>query len=247
MIMIRGAPGIFKLKYQRTVALSLSEAEYMALSLYTQEVLWTRAMLKDMGHEQMGATQVWEANQGAIALASNAGRNVRTKHVTITQKQVIANFTVTNGVADIDLWHARLGHTCPEYIRSMVDRGMTKGTRKTLQKNFERKITHANDMVFADLLIPRVHNGTQYTAVLVVMDGHSRFYIAWAERQHGKRVVEVVILKWQSDDQDAGLAKQVLMDKGHDICNSTTELWYKRKGIVHTKTGPESSQLSAVE
>ncbi|OWZ24240.1 LOW QUALITY PROTEIN: polyprotein [Phytophthora megakarya] len=29
-----------------------AEAEYMALSLSTQEVLWARAMLKDMGHEQ---------------------------------------------------------------------------------------------------------------------------------------------------------------------------------------------------
>uniref|UniRef100_H3H572 Polyprotein n=2 Tax=Phytophthora ramorum TaxID=164328 RepID=H3H572_PHYRM len=83
MIMVGGAPVIFKSKYQRTVALSSAEAEYMALSLCTQEVLWTRTMLKDLGHEQVGATQVWEDNQGAIALASNAGYNARTKHVDI--------------------------------------------------------------------------------------------------------------------------------------------------------------------
>ncbi|OWY98892.1 hypothetical protein PHMEG_00030217, partial [Phytophthora megakarya] len=174
-----------------------------------------------------------------------------------TKKHVIVNFTVTDGVADIDLWHARLGHTCPEYIRLMVDRGMAKGImlkkrgkfdcadchfgkqkRKTFQKNLERKITRVNDMVFADLLIPGVHNGTQYTAVLVVMDGYSHFvttylmksrtrskvnqlmkqYIAWAERQHGN-----VLEKF------------------------TMELWYKTKGIVHTKVGPKSSQLNAVE
>ncbi|OWY94167.1 polyprotein, partial [Phytophthora megakarya] len=83
MIMISGAPIIFKSKYQRTVVPISAEAEYMALSLCTQEVLWARAMLKDMGHEQVGATQVWEDNQGAIALASNAGYNARTKHVDI--------------------------------------------------------------------------------------------------------------------------------------------------------------------
>nr|CAI72292.1 putative polyprotein [Phytophthora infestans] len=83
MVMIGNAPVVFKSKYQRTVALSSAEAEYMALSLCTQEVLWTRAMLKDMGHEQVGATQVWEDNQGAIALASNAGYHARTKHVDI--------------------------------------------------------------------------------------------------------------------------------------------------------------------
>ncbi|KAE9014446.1 hypothetical protein PR002_g14221 [Phytophthora rubi] len=83
MIMIGGAPLAFKSKYRRTVALSSAEAEYMTLSLCTQDVLWTRAMLKDLGHEQVGARQVWEDNQGAIALASNAGYNARTKHVDI--------------------------------------------------------------------------------------------------------------------------------------------------------------------
>ncbi|OWZ18686.1 polyprotein [Phytophthora megakarya] len=42
----------------RRSVLDPAEAEYMALSLCTQEVLWTRAMLTDMGHEQVGATQV---------------------------------------------------------------------------------------------------------------------------------------------------------------------------------------------
>ena len=67
----------------RYKALSSAEAEYMALSLCTQEVLWIRALLKDLGLEQVGATWVWEDNQGAIGLASNAGYNARTKHVDI--------------------------------------------------------------------------------------------------------------------------------------------------------------------
>uniref|UniRef100_A0AAV1UDV4 Integrase catalytic domain-containing protein n=1 Tax=Peronospora matthiolae TaxID=2874970 RepID=A0AAV1UDV4_9STRA len=60
-------PSVYKSKYQRTVALSSAEAEYMALSLCTQEVLWVRALLKDLGHEQVGATWVWEDNQGNVA------------------------------------------------------------------------------------------------------------------------------------------------------------------------------------
>ena len=64
MIMISGAPVVFKSKYQRTVALSSAEAEYMALILCTQEVLWNRAILKDLGHEQVGATQVWKTTKG---------------------------------------------------------------------------------------------------------------------------------------------------------------------------------------
>ncbi|CAI5707254.1 unnamed protein product [Peronospora farinosa] len=39
MMMIGGAPDVFKSKDQRTVTLSSAEAEYMALSFCTQEVL----------------------------------------------------------------------------------------------------------------------------------------------------------------------------------------------------------------
>ncbi|KAE8909416.1 Retrovirus-related Pol polyprotein from transposon TNT 1-94 [Phytophthora fragariae] len=83
MVMIGNAPVVFKSKFQRTVALSSAEAEYMALSLCVQEVLWTRAMLTDMGTLQRNATTIWEDNQGAIALAQNAGYHARTKHVDI--------------------------------------------------------------------------------------------------------------------------------------------------------------------
>jgi hypothetical protein len=84
MVMIGNAPVVFKSKFQRTVAVSSAEAEYMALSLCVQEVLWTRAMLTDMGALQRNATTIWEDNQGAIALAQNAGYYARTKHVSAT-------------------------------------------------------------------------------------------------------------------------------------------------------------------
>ncbi|OWZ16191.1 polyprotein [Phytophthora megakarya] len=65
MKMISEAPVVFKSKYQRTVALSSVEAESMALS------------------QSSGSSQVYEDNQSAIALASNAGYNAMTKHVDI--------------------------------------------------------------------------------------------------------------------------------------------------------------------
>ncbi|OWZ03764.1 polyprotein [Phytophthora megakarya] len=43
-------------------------------------------MLMDMDHEQ-----VWEDNQGAIALESNAGYNARIKHVDIKHHFIRAN------------------------------------------------------------------------------------------------------------------------------------------------------------
>ena len=58
------------------------------------------------------------------------------------KKRVFANFVVTDGVADIDVWHERLGHVCPDYIRLMVDRGSAKGIKlqriSTSASNAER-------------------------------------------------------------------------------------------------------------
>ncbi|POM75160.1 Polyprotein [Phytophthora palmivora] len=100
MIMIGNAPVVFTSKFQRTFALSSTEAEYMALRLCVQEVLWLRVMLKDMGIPQEGATQIWEDNQGAIALAKNAGYNSRTKHVDI--KHHFTRENVERGTVKVD-------------------------------------------------------------------------------------------------------------------------------------------------
>ena len=59
-----------------------------------------RAMLKDMGYEQRNATQIWEDNQGAIALAKNAGYNSRTKHIDI--KHHFTRENVENGKVQVD-------------------------------------------------------------------------------------------------------------------------------------------------
>ncbi|OWY99374.1 polyprotein [Phytophthora megakarya] len=122
LVMVENAPVVFKSKFQRTVALSSAEAEYMALSLCTQEVLWARAMLKDMGHEQREGTQVWEDNQGAIALASNAGYHARTKHVDIRHHENVEDGTVKIGYIDTkpqlaDMLTKTLGTKTLQYLR----------------------------------------------------------------------------------------------------------------------------------
>ena len=118
MVMIGGAPVVFKSKYQSMVALSLAEAEYMALSLCTREVQWFHAMLKDLGHEQVGVTWIWIYNQGMIynqgtiynqgkiELANNAGYDARTKHVDIhhhfIRKNVTRDITTVNYKSTVD-------------------------------------------------------------------------------------------------------------------------------------------------
>ncbi|KAE9167915.1 hypothetical protein PF002_g30753 [Phytophthora fragariae] len=78
-----------------TVALSSTEAQYMALSDCVKECVWMRRLLKDIGAEQVGATVIYEDNQSAMALVKNVGYQARTKHIDIRyhfiREKVVSN------------------------------------------------------------------------------------------------------------------------------------------------------------
>ncbi|KAE8956793.1 hypothetical protein PR002_g31366 [Phytophthora rubi] len=54
VLMLCGAPVVWLSTFQKTVALSSTEAEYMALSDCVKECVWMRRLLKDIGAEQVG-------------------------------------------------------------------------------------------------------------------------------------------------------------------------------------------------
>ena len=83
MVMVNGSPVIFKSKMQNSVSLSTAEAEYVALSLCIQEVLWTKSLLLEMKVNINGPVMVYEDNQSAIAIAKNEGYQSRPKHIVI--------------------------------------------------------------------------------------------------------------------------------------------------------------------
>ena len=58
-------------KKQTSVALSSTEAEYVAACLATQEAVWLRSLLADLNFVQEEPTVVQEDNQGAIAMSKN--------------------------------------------------------------------------------------------------------------------------------------------------------------------------------
>ena len=70
-------------KRQASVALSTVESEYMALSLATQEAVWLRRLVEEMGNPDQEATVIYEDNQGAIAKAHNPVCHRHTKHIQI--------------------------------------------------------------------------------------------------------------------------------------------------------------------
>jgi hypothetical protein len=70
-------------KRQPTIALSTTEAEYMATSQCTKEAIWLRKLMADVGLVQVGATTIMCDNQGCISLAKNPTHHSRTKHIDI--------------------------------------------------------------------------------------------------------------------------------------------------------------------
>jgi len=69
-------------KAQPVVALSSSEAEYIALSMATQEAAWMQKLLDDL-QGCVRPVKIMEDNQGAIAIARNSIAHARTKHIDI--------------------------------------------------------------------------------------------------------------------------------------------------------------------
>ena len=68
---VGAAPASWSSKCQSVVALSSTEAEYIGLSHATQEVIWLRSLLKNIGFAQEKPIIIFEDNQGSISLAKN--------------------------------------------------------------------------------------------------------------------------------------------------------------------------------
>ena len=71
-------------KKQATVAKSSTEAEYVALSLATQESIWLRRLLESIRHTTASPTVIYEDNQGAIEISKNPKHHNRTKHIDVS-------------------------------------------------------------------------------------------------------------------------------------------------------------------
>lgn len=67
-------------KKQQTVALSTTEAEYMALSATVQEAMWLRNFMRELDAKEAGPTIIYCDNKSAIDLASIANYKPRIKH-----------------------------------------------------------------------------------------------------------------------------------------------------------------------
>lgn len=70
-------------KLQTTVAMSTTEAEYVALNHAARQAVVLRTLLTSLQQKQETATIIYEDNQGAVHIAGNNRQHQRTKHMDI--------------------------------------------------------------------------------------------------------------------------------------------------------------------
>lgn len=87
--------------------------------------------------------------------------------------EVTVNYAIPEDVVDLQCWHKRLGHLCPQNIGKMADDGLVEGMMlrrrqfnkceafqvgkhraKSSLKRLERDVKERNELVFADLQFP---------------------------------------------------------------------------------------------
>jgi hypothetical protein len=81
--MVAGAAVVYKTHYQRAVALSSTEAEFVSASDAGKVALYIRSLLHDLGFEQHHPTTLRIDNQGALHTMTAGAPTKRTRHVDI--------------------------------------------------------------------------------------------------------------------------------------------------------------------
>jgi hypothetical protein len=84
LFLLYGGPISWCSKHQQSVALSLTEAEYMAETQATKEAIWLRRFLSEIGYFHDDDVVVIRAdNNGAMDLARNPEFHAHIKHINI--------------------------------------------------------------------------------------------------------------------------------------------------------------------
>jgi hypothetical protein len=74
------------------------EAEYIALSATTQDVIWCRTLLSEMSFKPQGPTTIYEDNASCMTVASSHKAHAGLKHVEIRHHFIRDRILVTKDI-----------------------------------------------------------------------------------------------------------------------------------------------------
>jgi hypothetical protein len=120
-------------KKQSTIALSSTEAEYIAIALAVQGGLWIRMSLSEMIIPHSPSTPICIDNEGAISLSSNSSHHSRAKHIDIkyhfirlhTSNNTFSPVWLHTSINTADIFTKPLSHELHDIHVSSL--GLTKG------------------------------------------------------------------------------------------------------------------------
>jgi hypothetical protein len=84
-MMLGGAAVGYKTKFQRNIAHSTSDAEWVSACDLGKQSLYFRSILDDLGMPQHHATVLYEDNRGALFMANAQQTSARTRHIDIRE------------------------------------------------------------------------------------------------------------------------------------------------------------------
>ena len=87
--MLAGGCIAYKSKFQDIIALSTTEAEFVAACDAGKIILFFRSLLEDLGIPQATATVLYEDNNGALMMANAQQPTRRTRHIDIKHFSIL--------------------------------------------------------------------------------------------------------------------------------------------------------------
>jgi hypothetical protein len=87
--MYAGGAISYKSKFQEVIALSTTEAEFVAACDAAKMLLFFRSILDDIGLDQRHATVLYEDNTGALLMANAGQPTHRTRHMDIKHFSIL--------------------------------------------------------------------------------------------------------------------------------------------------------------
>ena len=137
ILFFMGVPIIWKSKSQRSITLSSSEAEYVALSEAAKDIKFAYQLLKSIGIEVTLPITVRVDNVGAIFMSENTSTSGRTKHVDIRYRYV--NEMVLDGFLRIVFVKTK------DNVADVFTKNVTSEVYRTLVQHFLSERSSLNE------------------------------------------------------------------------------------------------------
>ena len=191
-IKLAGGVILYKTKYQPTIALSSTEAEFNAAVEAGKHILNIRSILEEIGLSQSDATILYEDNQGALLMANAQRPTKHTRHIDIKQfalqewvmEDLIAlkRINTSDNCADAltkatgkTIFHRHMdfimGKIIPEYAKNMVNNLTYSVSRLTHDtQDFPTKILSTGGYDTESSVVHQTHSLTGLDGISRVVD-----------------------------------------------------------------------------